>query len=173
MAENEEDMGVPASPSLSHPFGAEPVPVSGKAGIANAALLTSARDTLRDSASTLAECEAVIAGQGRIIEALRSDLAKGEPVAQCEGCQAPLFFDDDYVGDPDGCYGCWAAMTDFSSKRERPCYAYRVGKPSAASAAGARERQDAEERLGPEDARAARSKAKGDAQPPLVSKDQP
>jgi hypothetical protein len=31
-----EQLGVAASPPLSHPFGAEPVPVSGKAGIANA-----------------------------------------------------------------------------------------------------------------------------------------
>jgi hypothetical protein len=33
-----KDMGVAASPPLSHPSGAEPVPVSGKAGIANAGM---------------------------------------------------------------------------------------------------------------------------------------
>lgn len=34
--EDGQDMGVAASPPLSHPSGAEPVPVSGKVGIANA-----------------------------------------------------------------------------------------------------------------------------------------
>jgi hypothetical protein len=34
--EDQQNQGVAASPPLSHPSGAEPVPVSGKAGIANA-----------------------------------------------------------------------------------------------------------------------------------------
>jgi hypothetical protein len=59
------------------------------------------------------------------------DLRERVAVTTCEGCQAPLFENDDYISDPDGCSGCWATMTDAPSKRERPCYAHRVGKPDA------------------------------------------
>lgn len=65
-------------------------------------------------------------------EWLRDDLTKSDWEVSCEGCGAPLFEGDDYVSDPDGCSGCWASMTDLPSKRQRPCYAYRVGKRSAA-----------------------------------------
>ena len=70
------------------------------------------------------------------LASLRNDLSLAlahEQVATCEGCSAPLMDCDDYVSGED-CSGCWAAMTDAPSKRERPCYAYRVGKPSAALA---------------------------------------
>ena len=72
-------------------------------------------------------------------EKLRDDvrrLATEEVVAQCEGCAAPLLSGDDYVSSED-CSGCWAAMSDLPSKRERPCYAYRVGKPDARAALAA------------------------------------
>jgi hypothetical protein len=62
---------------------------------------------------------------------LVADLAKFDADISCEGCGAPLFEGDDYVSDPNDIHGCWAALTDRPSKRERPCYAYRVGKPSA------------------------------------------
>lgn len=69
-----------------------------------------------------------------LIEKLRTDLAKNcEAVATCESCSAPLFADDDFVSGED-CSGCWSAMIDTSSKRERPCYAYRVEKPDARTA---------------------------------------
>lgn len=66
-------------------------------------------------------------------EKLVADLAaysENEVCATCEGCAAPLFSEDDYVSNDD-MSGCWAAMTDLPSKRERPCYAYRVGKVDA------------------------------------------
>lgn len=62
---------------------------------------------------------------------LRTDLTRGEIVATCEGCQAPLYEGDEFVSSED-CSGCWAAMTDAPpSNREWPCYAYRVGKQNA------------------------------------------
>lgn len=63
-------------------------------------------------------------------ERLRADaerLLSEEPIATCEGCGAYLFDGDDYFTDPDGIEGCWA-MTNTPSKRERPCYSYRVGE---------------------------------------------
>lgn len=66
-----------------------------------------------------------------LIGQLRADLIKNcEAVSTCEGCGAPLFADDDFVAGEDAS-GCWSAMTDTPSKRERPCYAYRVGEPDA------------------------------------------
>ena len=66
-----------------------------------------------------------------LAKALIADLAKFDAEIICEACGAPLFDGDDYVSDPDGVSGCWAAMTDLPSKQGRPCYAYRVGKASA------------------------------------------
>ncbi len=66
---------------------------------------------------------------------LRADclkLGNSEIVTYCEGCGAWLLPDDDYVAGED-VSGCWAAVTDEPSKRERPCYAYRVGKPMASN----------------------------------------
>ena len=60
---------------------------------------------------------------------LREDLKKHAEAL--ETCGAPLFDGDDYVCDPDGVAGCWSAMTDRKSNRERPCYAYRVGERPA------------------------------------------
>jgi len=64
---------------------------------------------------------------------LRADLKKHgehEEMYSCEGCGAPLYTDDEYVGDD--CHGCWATMTsNHPSSTGRPCYAYRVNKPSA------------------------------------------
>jgi hypothetical protein len=71
------------------------------------------------------------------VEALREDcrkLLENEPVATCESCGTWLLDGDDYVTDPDGVAGCWAAMTDVPSKTERKCYAYRVGKCDARAA---------------------------------------
>ncbi len=68
-------------------------------------------------------------------ERLRADLEKTCPsVSSCEACGAPLLDGDDYVSDPDGVNGCWHAMTDVRPDRERPCYAYRIGKPDARAA---------------------------------------
>ncbi|WP_420140189.1 hypothetical protein [Sphingomonas sp.] len=98
--------------------------------------------------STLAHCDATLivaavnalpallatAERVKALEAenarLRADLKHSEDavVGNCEGCLAPLFDGDDFVSDPDGVSGCWSAMTDLPSKRERPCFAYRVGK---------------------------------------------
>jgi hypothetical protein len=64
-----------------------------------------------------------------ITAALIADLARFDWEIICEHCGAPLIEGDDYVSNPDGCSGCWSAMTDHPSKRQRPCYAYRVGKP--------------------------------------------
>lgn len=93
----------------------------------------------RDAADLLESLLAdLTAANARVKEAdaenakLVADLAKFDAEISCEGCGAPLFDGDDFVTGPeDGCSGCWAAMTDLPSKRERPCYAYRVGKPSA------------------------------------------
>jgi hypothetical protein len=65
---------------------------------------------------------------------LRADLKHADDavIARCEGCQAPLFDGDNMCSDPNGVYGCWHTMTDVPDTRNRPCYAYRVGKPSAA-----------------------------------------
>jgi hypothetical protein len=60
------------------------------------------------------------------VERLRADLARFDADLACEGCGAPLYEGDDYVTDPDGVAGCWSAMTDVPSKRESPCFAYRV-----------------------------------------------
>lgn len=65
---------------------------------------------------------------------LQADLAmaaESEVVANCEQCGAPLFVGEDFVSDPDGVAGCWYAVTDIQSKRDRPCFAHRVGKPEA------------------------------------------
>lgn len=58
--EKKEDQGVPASPSLSHPSGAEPVPVSGKAGIANADALLALAERVEKAAGPDRELEVVI-----------------------------------------------------------------------------------------------------------------
>jgi len=70
---------------------------------------------------------------------LREDFKKAlsvEVMAHCESCHAPLFEGEDWVSDPDCVYGCWHSMTDIKSKRDRPCFAYRVGKPDARQALG-------------------------------------
>lgn len=67
-----------------------------------------------------------------IASKLTADLARFDWDFTCEACGAGLFHDDDFVSDPEGMVsGCWASMTDLPSARERPCYAYRVGKPPA------------------------------------------
>ena len=63
---------------------------------------------------------------------LIADLARIDWDFTCEACGAGLFSDDDFLGDENGVTGCWVAMTDQPSERERPCYAYRVGKVPAA-----------------------------------------
>ena len=71
------------------------------------------------------------AAHGAELDRWKSDYQKalnGEPVAACEGCGAQLFEGDDYVSDPGDVHGCWHTMTDIPPKRERACYAYRVGK---------------------------------------------
>lgn len=63
---------------------------------------------------------------------LREDLRRhdSDVMTGCEACGAPLYDDDEYVGDD--CKGCWAVMTDnHPSSESKPCYAYRVGKPDA------------------------------------------
>lgn len=77
--------------------------------------------------------DAEIAALRSEVERLRTDLSHAEPVAHCEGCQAPLFDGDDFVSSED-CSGCWHTMTDAPTKRDRPCFAYRVGKPEARKA---------------------------------------
>lgn len=70
-----------------------------------------------------------------LAEALRADckrLAESEIIANCENCGSWLLPDDEYVSNDD-VSGCWHGMTDVPSKRERPCYAYRVGKPVASA----------------------------------------
>lgn len=97
----------------------------------------SAAATLRSLLATVTELEGRVKTAEGVNAKLVADLAKFDAEASCEGCQAPLLDGDDFVTDPeDGCSGCWAAMTDLPSKRERPCYAYRVGKPSAGSKVG-------------------------------------
>lgn len=82
----------------------------------------------QDDVSTLrAEISRLKEENGR----LRDDVSGREPVATCEGCRAPMFEGDDFVSGED-CSGCWYTMTDAPTKRDRPCYAYRVGKCSAA-----------------------------------------
>lgn len=55
---------------------------------------------------------------------LRADLgALNAGDVQCEACLAPLFPDDDYVVDGNGCSVCWPAIDD--ERQNAPCYAYR------------------------------------------------
>ena len=88
-----------------------------------------------EAADALERKDARIAELETENERLRTDcktLAGSEVADHCEGCGAWLMPSDDYVTTPeDGIAGCWAAITDLPSKRERPCYAYRVGKPVA------------------------------------------
>jgi hypothetical protein len=84
-----------------------------------------------------ARADAAEAKLAQAVEAnakLRADLtmaAESEMAANCERCGAPLFVGEDFVSDPDGVAGCWYAVTDIQSKRDRPCFAHRVGKPEA------------------------------------------
>jgi hypothetical protein len=50
----------------------------------------------------------------------------------CEPCGAPLFGDDEFATDDNGCTACLPAFSD-TLPDSRPCYAYRVGGLSAAS----------------------------------------
>jgi hypothetical protein len=82
-------------------------------------------------AATMARLSADLAAAKADNERLILDVEKNsDPVAHCEGCGAPLFADEDWVSGED-CSGCWHAVTDAEPKRERPCFAYRVGKPDA------------------------------------------
>ena len=74
---------------------------------------------------------------------LRADLAQNaEAVTSCEGCNAPLFDGDSFVMSEDAS-GCWAMMTcNHRSAENTPCYAYRVGKPSAHARAALTEPTD-------------------------------
>jgi hypothetical protein len=53
----------------------------------------------------------------------------------CEPCGAPLFEDDEYATDDNGCTACLPAFHD-DLPDGRPCYAHRVGGLSAACAVG-------------------------------------
>ena len=77
------------------------------------------------------EAAACIAALEAEVGRLRDDLCNNaEAMAGCEGCGAPLFPDDDFI--MDDCSGCCAMMTgNHKSAEGTPCYAYRVGKPSA------------------------------------------
>lgn len=103
-------------------------------------------------------CAEAVSALSSLVERNRrlvADLAKFDWELACEGCGAPLFDGDDYVSDPDDCSGCWAAMTDRPSERERPCYAYRVGKEQAGdprsgeAASAAQQKRKLEEALTP------------------------
>jgi hypothetical protein len=50
----------------------------------------------------------------------------------CEPCGAPLFADDEFATDDNGCTACLPAFSD-DLPDGRPCYAHRVGGLSAAS----------------------------------------
>ena len=67
-----------------------------------------------------------------LLLAMLASQEEQEAIWHCEGCGAPLYADDDYAVDEYGVAGCWAAMTDDPAAEGRPCYAERVGKPSAA-----------------------------------------
>lgn len=85
---------------------------------------------------TPAELKELIEAKDAEIARLREDVERFDDNAAtwCESCGAPLFDGDDFVSDPDSVAGCWHSMTDLPSKRERPCYAYRVGKQDARAA---------------------------------------
>lgn len=95
-----------------------------------------------DVEQAVREFAAVIAREFEALEAenarLREDVKRAtedEVVAHCEGCGAWLLSGDDFVSSPDDCIsGCWHTMTDQRSGRDRPCYAYRVGKSDARAA---------------------------------------
>ena len=68
------------------------------------------------------------------LDALRKDatpICGDAAMDACEACGAWLIETDDYVSDDYGVSGCWAAMVDSPAQQNRPCYAYRVGKPDA------------------------------------------
>lgn len=95
----------------------------------------------RDELSELTAARATIVRLSAELEAARADNERlivdieknSDPAAHCEGCGAPLFVDEDWVSSDD-CSGCWYALSDAKHKRERPCFAYRVGKPDARAA---------------------------------------
>ena len=99
------------------------------------------RQSLKEQAETLAGYAQEVARQSSAIAQLEMERDRwkadywraldGEPVASCEKCRAYFFDGDDYVSDPGGVHGCWYSMTDIKSKRDRPCYAYRVDKADA------------------------------------------
>lgn len=103
--------------------------------------------TANEEAETLSQAADMIEALSARVEALENINAKlivdmqnnGDGGFGCERCGAPLYADDDYVSDPDGTRGCWHAMTDRRSTRDRPCYAYRVGKPDARAALSRKE----------------------------------
>lgn len=95
---------------------------------------TDQRDTAYDRIKELLARVEVLEGECAKLTADCTSLIESEIVAHCEGCGAWLLATDDYVSDPDGVNGCWAAMTDLPSKRPRPCYAYHVGKADAQAA---------------------------------------
>lgn len=150
------DKGVPASPSLSRPSGAEPVPVSGKAGIANAdwiatvgVLAEAVHDrlfciaSLNDPALALLE----ISDGGGIHEAVHALIRALPP--------RPLTLDD-----VERQAASLQALLPAGGMKISEWISARM--QDAASAAGSVETEG----LDPKDARAARSEAEGDAQPP-------
>lgn len=77
--------------------------------------------------------QAAIAAMRSTPEIVEAAECGTEALSNCEQCGAPLFQDDDYATDENGVSGCWHAMTDDECATDgRPCYAHRVGKPSAA-----------------------------------------
>ncbi len=101
-------------------YHAAPVPNLGEGRNAAGAVIDAALDHLRQEN-----------------QSLRDDLRKlaggDEFYGGCEGCGAALLLSDDYVSSEDGVDGCWNMMVE-SPPADKPCFAYRVGKPSAAPA---------------------------------------
>jgi hypothetical protein len=94
-------------------------------------------------ALSMAVGKLIVAADGQLREERSAALKAMERAAdllgctRCEGCGAPLYPDDDYVSDEHGVDGCWPMFSDGPEAVGKPCYAERVGKPSAALKAGA------------------------------------
>lgn len=102
----------------------------------NATFIAAARTDIPALLTALRERDAEIARLREVNEKLVADIERGISADfSCERCGAPMFSDEDFVSDPDCVRGCWASMTDRPSKNPRPCWAYRVGKPSAPGSA--------------------------------------
>lgn len=52
-----------------------------------------------------------------------SHINKDEPIAQCENCKAPLYFNDDFIYDVNGIPLCRASTT---AAHTGDCYKHRV-----------------------------------------------